>query len=410
MRRVYTSLLVATLGVLLGACATNKQQTSSANRQEVITITKVATEQQPFAKGITPLPEGATAATVRVNGKEVASQIVRSELLLSNPTTPLCVAYQYEAKRGKNRVEITPHGGTQTHYEPQVHAQMYYKNRDKTLRKIEFVEEGADTMYNRLHHHGPAFENRYVAYRLYFDKKQTVDLYGKRTPQLEIAKTMWYPTDQHIAEGSGDDVLRVSGSVGVGTLKGWDAKKKKAVHITPFERREARVLASGPILTIVSMSVEGWEYCGRKVDIHSVYTLWSEDRHCRVRHTFAGDYQGLQFCTGVQKVGPKADDHRKHITDRAIAQWGTYWPQNDTVKYKMESVGLVVWPKDGQADNYERVEDKQNYLCLLAPDQNGILEYTFSFVWLEEQWADWSPEEFFSYVDNHQPEGSPLSH
>lgn len=401
-KHLLTATIVVLLSTLLLACGSAKQsQQITATKNGTIETTVISPEAKSFCKGITPLPLGACSAVVEVNGVEVASQVVESRYVAPDKVSePLSVAYIYSLKKGKNRIVVRPSAQEpRREYESGVHAQMYYKNRDKTLRKIDFVEEGADTMYNRLHHHGPAFENKYVAYRLYFDKKQTVDLYGKRTPQLEIAQTMWYPTDEHIAAGSGDDVLRVSGSAGVGTLKGWDAKKKKAIHITPFARREARVLADGPVLTVVSMSVEGWEYCGRKVDVSSVYTLWAEDRHCHVRHTFSGDYKGLEFCTGVQRVGHKAADHRKHITDKALASWGTDWPQNDTLKYKKETVGLVVWPKDGEADGYQRVEDKSNYLCLFAPNEQGVLEYTFSYVWKQEQWCKWDAESFFDYAD-----------
>lgn len=337
-----------------------------------------------------PIGKEYTSAVVKVNGREVASQVD------SLPNVGRVVAFEYDATEGTNRIKIRCGKGEQKEYERRVWAQMYYKNKDKSLRKIDFVEEGADTMYNRLHHHGPAFENTQVAYRLYFDKKQTVDIYGKRTPQLEIAQTMWYPTDEHLAAGTGDDVLRVSGTVGVGTLKGWDAKKRRATHIDKFSRRVARVISAGPVRTVVEMSVEGWSYCGDTLSLQSIYTLWGGSRECRVEHTFGGNWQGKQFCTGVQK---KFGDRVPHITDKALAVWAEDFPQNDTVKYKKERVGLVVWPADGAVDGYERAEDKNNYLCLMSPDERGKLTYTFSFVWLREEFEEWSKESFFRYVD-----------
>lgn len=57
-----------------------------------------------------------------------------------------------------------------------------------------------------MHHHGPAFESELVAYRLYFDKKQTVDIYGKFNKGFEIKESQFYPTDEQLARGFGDDV------------------------------------------------------------------------------------------------------------------------------------------------------------------------------------------------------------
>lgn len=140
-------------------------------------------------------------------------------------------------------------------FKKRVHAQMWLKNPDKTLRAVGCASLEKNDMYHKLHHHGPAFESEYAAYRIYFDNKQTVDTYGKKRPQLELAETMWYPSDEQLSRGYGHDNLRVFGSVGVGTLKGWDAEKRKMVHITDFKRREARILADGPIRTVVEMRV-----------------------------------------------------------------------------------------------------------------------------------------------------------
>ena len=93
----------------------------------------------------------------------------------------------------------------------------------KKVRYCYPVTEWTDTpdkdTYHNLHHHGVAVESEQMAYRIYFDKKQTIDPYCKRTPQLELAQSYWYPDDSLLAAGYGDDILRVSGTVGVGSVK-----------------------------------------------------------------------------------------------------------------------------------------------------------------------------------------------
>jgi len=97
------------------------------------------------------------------------------------------------------------------------------------------VSSTQNDRYNALHHHGIAFESALIGYRIYFDNKSTIDVYGKKKQQLELAATGWYPTDDQAAVGYGDDILRVFGSVGVGTVKGWNGKK--VVHIEKFDKR-----------------------------------------------------------------------------------------------------------------------------------------------------------------------------
>ena len=49
----------------------------------------------------------------------------------------------------------------------------------------------------------------------------------------EINESQFYPTDEQLTKGFGDDVLRVFDSCGPGALKGWDGQK--AIHVTPVE-------------------------------------------------------------------------------------------------------------------------------------------------------------------------------
>ena len=45
---------------------------------------------------------------------------------------------------------------------------------------------GTTNFYNMVHGHGPMFESELVAYRVYFNQKQTIDPYGKFNKGLEI--------------------------------------------------------------------------------------------------------------------------------------------------------------------------------------------------------------------------------
>ncbi len=159
-------------------------------------------------------------------------------------------------------------------YKPLVNAQMWWKNPDKTLTEKSQLSSLKDDMYRKLHHHGPAFESEYAAYRIYFDKKQSIDTYGKRQPRLELRETMWYPSDEQLAAGYGHDNLRVFGTVSIGALKGWNPVKRRMEHIVDMRRREATIRAYGPLRTVVDMRVEGWNYGGREIDMTSRYILY----------------------------------------------------------------------------------------------------------------------------------------
>ena len=223
-------------------------------------------------------------------------------------------------------------------------------------------EDSADVdTYHHLHHHGVAVESELMAYRLYFDKKQTIDVYCKRKPQLELAQSYWYPNDSLLAEGYGDDILRVSGTVGVGSVKYWNGTKqvhinagKRAQYIGDQTRRQASI----------GMLVKDWQVEGLSEEMEVQYTMYAghRDMRCDVYTTHL--IEGL--CTGVQTIPAKGGKDTVTIVlpnGILLASWGTDWPVNDTVKYGKETVGLGVFIPKAYAGT--PVHDKQNNLCLL---------------------------------------------
>ena len=120
----------------------------------------------------------------------------------------------------------------------------------------EWTADPAIDTYHQLHHHGVAVESELMAYRIYFDKKQTIDPYCKRKPQLELAQSHWYPNDSLLAAGYGDDILRVSGTVGVGSVKYWNGTKM--VHIEPVAERSQRIVSQTKNEATIEVSVRGW--------------------------------------------------------------------------------------------------------------------------------------------------------
>ena len=219
--------------------------------------------------------------------------------------------------------------------------------------------------YHSLHHHGVAVESELIAYRIYFDKKQTIDPYCKKKPQLELAQSYWYPNDSLLAEGYGDDILRVSGTVGVGSVKYWNGKKM--VHIEPVAERSQRIVSAKKDQATIEVAVKGWEVEGKTVAMSTRYTMKAGHRDLRCDVSLSDTLSGL--CTGVQTIPAKGENYQSSIINYQLpngvllASFGTDWPVNDSAKYAKETVGLGVFiPKEYAG---ELVHDKSNNLCLL---------------------------------------------
>ena len=277
-------------------------------------------------------------------------------------------------------------------YTPRVYAEMLVSDKkDKHVPVHSVSIPGTSNIYNQMHHHGPAFESELVAYRIYFDHKQTVDIYGKFNKGFEIEESQFYPTDEQLARGFGDDVLRVSGSCGVGGFKGWDGKK--AIHINPVDTRTMRILAYGPVRTISELEVNGWQYQGKEIDMKTRYTLYGGHRDLEAEIIFDEPLDNEMFATGVQDVkGSVSYSDGKGL----IGCWGTDWPVNDTVKYAKETVGLATYIP--QKYVVKEAKDKPNYLYLVSNNGGQSIKYYTTFTSMKETFGYKTSDAWFDHI------------
>lgn len=277
-------------------------------------------------------------------------------------------------------------------YEPRVFAEMLVSDkRGKHVPVHSVTIPGTSNIYSQMHHHGPAMESELVAYRLYFDKKQTIDIYGKFRKGFEIQESQFYPTNEQLARGFGDDVLLVGGSCGVGGLKGWDGQK--AVHITPVSTLTERIIAYGPVRTISEIAVTDWQHGSSELNMTTRYTLYGGHRDLLVEAFFDEPLKEELFCTGVIDIpgSISSSDHQG-----LIGCWGTNWPVNDTIKYAKETVGLAtcIPRKYVKAE----VKDKPNYLYTIGAKGEKSLAYHTTFTSRKETFGYQTPEAWFAYI------------
>lgn len=279
-------------------------------------------------------------------------------------------------------------------YPARVYAEMLLRTskKNKYAKGYAIYADGASDTYNVQHHHGAAFESELVAYRIYFNEKQTTDLYGKFHKGLELKESQFYPTGEQLKRGFGDDVIKVNSSCGAGTLRGWDGTQ--STLIKPVAVRGQRILASGPVRTIVDAEVKGWQYQNKELNMINRYTLYAGHRDAQVDVLFDAPLDKEVFCTGVQNITGHADMFSDH--NGLVASWGTDWPVNDTVKYKKETVGLATYiPKKYVV---KETSDKENFLYTISAPGKSSFRYYTSFTSCKETFGYPDKEKWFAYV------------
>jgi hypothetical protein len=379
------------------------------------------------------------SATVRIGGQEIASQM--DDLDGDGQMDELAFVVNIGRKAKLTaEIEFSTQTSPANRYPNRVHAQMWFKDNDKKRSYTEkqhiptdTVSERIDNMYSKMMHHGPAFENEMVAYRVYFDKKQSTDLYGKRIRQMELADGLWYSSEvpQLVNERQfGDDIILVGQTISIGTLRGWDDTKDTPafateqpgtkipdpcmVMIDPFAYRQAHIVAKGPVRTIVDMNVEGWQYKGRTLNLKSRYILYAGNRECEVKQFFSGDAQSLtdlekvEFVTGVMKVGIFNTDsvnlaglHYMSDGKGLCASFGKDWPDGNHKLYpQMSAAALAVSIDPGFVTR--TIDRKEQILFGIHTNAQHTLNYRMAFCapdkegpqltpkpWTYQSWFKW---------------------
>ena len=211
-------------------------------------------------------------------------------------------------------------------FQPRVYTDMMLTNKKikesnkQNLYISQLTVENGTNAYNMLHHHGAAFESELVAYRIYFDHRQTVDIYGKYKSGLELRQTQFYPDAEQKAQGFGDDVLWVGNTLGVGTLRGWDGQQP--VMLNDVEHRSQRIVATGPLRIIIEVKDRQWRVLPGEepITMTTRYTLVAGHRDCSVDILFEDVKPEQRFATGLINV----KDSREYSNHNGLrARWGT---------------------------------------------------------------------------------------
>ena len=120
------------------------------------------------------------SATVKCEGKEIPCQL--DDINQDGIMDELCFITDIEKKSSK-KINITlSNEGLPKEYPSEVYVEMLLSNKkikesNKQNLYISHLTVDRDVNpYWSLHHHGAAFENDMVAYRIYFDHRQTVDV------------------------------------------------------------------------------------------------------------------------------------------------------------------------------------------------------------------------------------------
>jgi len=158
---------------------------------------------------------------------------------------------------------------------------------------------------------GPGWESDLVAYRLYLDGRNALDIFGKRKADL-VLSNVGRGEDYHVMADWGMDILKVGNSLGAGGFGIY--KEGEVVQIGEAERYEASILSDTTDLASIEVMHEASQACNG--DVKARYTIEAGTRLTDIRVGGDCDYPyaaGLIIHPGTVEIQSSGDSEWAYL-------------------------------------------------------------------------------------------------
>jgi unsaturated chondroitin disaccharide hydrolase len=233
---------------------------------------------------------------------------------------------------------------------------------------------------------GLAWESEANAWRIYFDKRNAIDIFGKRRPGLYLEMFGAPEYVYHWESPLGRDIYRIGDAIGIGAVAA--LVDGKVVKVSDVAERKWRIISAGPVRVIVELSYKGWKVGGREVNLTSRMTQWAGKHGFEHRITVEnGD--GLTLVTGVVRhPGLQEKVFEPTSTEPALvrAWWGPQVeeegpPATAIHNLPNQNLGLAIIANGAES---KVVEDDSVNLLIKPQFKNGSASWYVIGIWDQE--------------------------
>ena len=230
---------------------------------------------------------------------------------------------------------------------------------------------------------GMGWESKRDAFRLYFDKRNAIDLYGKPRPSLQLERYATPGYIYHNYSPDGRDIYLVADALGIGAPAAW--VNGTAEHVSNVDNRTWRIISTGPVRAIVEFTYQGWKIANRSVNLRVIASQWAGERGFMQTATSA-DAGDLVFATGLtQQQGIPALRSGANDDPAWLAMWGEQAVEGGNKATSPilhgTSLGLSVIMGSGSGASVN--QDSKDYLFTF-PLRNGTASWYSLAAWDQE--------------------------
>jgi len=233
---------------------------------------------------------------------------------------------------------------------------------------------------------GLGWESDVNAWRIYFDKRNAIDLFGKRRPGLYLELFGQPEYIYHEESPFGRDIYKIGDALGIGSVGA--LVDGNVVKVSDVASRSWRIISTGPVRAVVELQYKGWKVAGRSIDLTSRMTIWAGERGFEHRVS-ATNAEGLTFVTGLpRKPGLSALSSSEVGSGVSVlGNWGhqvLMTGATATESLPDQNLGLVLLlPHGADTANAQLASNADNVLATV-PLTNGTAHWYVSAAWDQE--------------------------
>jgi hypothetical protein len=237
---------------------------------------------------------------------------------------------------------------------------------------------------------GLAWESEATAWRIYFDKRNAIDVWGKRRPGLYLEMFGAPEYVYHWESPFGRDIYRIGDAIGIGAVAA--LVDGKAVRVSDVAERKWRIISAGPVRTMVELTYKGWKVAGREVNLTSRMTQWSGERGFDHR-VIAEGADGLTLVTGIVRQ-PELEEKSFDPTAESPVFTRAWWghqveeegpPATAIHMLPNQNLGLAIIAMGQESKS---IADDPLNLLVQPQFQNGKAEWYVTGLWDQEDTDD----------------------
>jgi len=391
-------LLLSSFIMLLVAvsCSNNNQDSTKIilKNQSDLSLTDQYVEIDLDKLGITEKSAN-LKFLVKVNGEEVPSQkIGESRLAIitdfnSNEERTATIEYgqNIKVKKYKDRVytEIAMKVGANEN-------DGYYSGgKFQTFDSLRIPDGHTD--HNALFkYEGLGLESDKVAYRMYIDWRNRIDIFGKKTNEIvlpEVGRDDLESANEayHEMNDWGMDIFKVGSTLGIGTYGMYT--DDGFVSVESRDSVIVQIIENGPLKATAMVDYYGWKVKDKIYDLNAKLSSFAGSRLIEVDLNLTNNPKSL--ITGLAK------HENTKFTKSDIANVWNYIGLYGMQTLNDDDLGIALFYNTNSL--VEQTEDDGNYIVELKPN-NGKVKYYFAAAWEKEPNGIKSKSEFDKYLNN----------